>query len=101
MQQNLLNACLEASGQTGGTIHEFLPRLQWVKQNHEWTLRLDYTKGISGGKLIAYTDDSYKKGELPVIEPEMGRAQCDSPDPRYRQGFSAKGKAVWFKWSER
>ena len=82
---NLLDACLNASGFTGGTIHEYLPRLKWERyyQGGDWYLWLDRdVKNGKAGKTLAYSDNSYRKSDLPKIEPAM----------------SPETSRAWFKW---
>jgi len=63
--QNLLDSCLLWSAQTGGTIHDFMPRLGvsldgWDGHGAWWNIRLD---DITIAKVCS--------DEKPVIEPGL------------------------------
>ena len=71
----LLDVCCKADGVQGGTIHQFLSRLSWVRLTGPavarmgsvpvWSLRLD------GVKELAWTQ--CYQNERPSIDPHMAR----------------------------
>lgn len=70
---SLLDACLRADGCSGGTIHEYLPRLSWCRVHGQSVRRMGRTPVWSlrlGNREIGWCQ--CYESELPPIDPSLG-----------------------------
>jgi len=69
----LLDACLKATGQSGGTIHQFLPRLSWrVLRGPQWRrMGTVYGVHLDGRHVGGWIEVGPADLPLVAIEPGM------------------------------